>query len=124
MKQWVTKSDRHSLTYAAANVEWTLYYGVEPFACRMRKPRDKGPVEGAVNQLYQYVYARIEGEEFYSLDTLNLRILELLEEYCSMPYKDSTRREIFEKYEKPQMLPLPDSMYRFRLRKEYAELNP
>ena len=118
MKQWVTKSDRYSLTYAAANVEWALYYGIEPFACRVRKPRDKGPVEGAVNQLYQYVYARIECEEFYSLDAMNQRIWELLEEYCALPYKGSTRRDIFEKYEKPQMLPLPDSMYRFRLRKE------
>ena len=118
MKQWVTKSDRYSLTYAAANVEWALYYGIEPFACRVRKPRDKGPVEGAVNQLYQYIYARIEGEEFYSLDALNQRIWELLEEYCCLPYKGSTRRDIFEMYEKPEMLPLPDSMYRFRLRKE------
>ena len=118
MKQWVTKSDRYSLTYAAANVEWALYYGIEPFACRVRKPRDKGPVEGAVNQLYQYVYARIEEQEFYSLDALNRRIWELLEEYCNLPYKGSTRREIFEKYEKPEMQPLPNSMYRFRLRKE------
>lgn len=118
MRQWVTKSDRYSLTYAAANVEWALYYGIEPFACRVRKPRDKGPVEGAVNQLYQYVYARIEGGEFHSLDALNRRIWELLEEYCNLPYKGSTRREIFEKYERPKMLPLPDSLYRFRLRKE------
>ena len=118
MKQWVTKSDRYSLTYAAANVEWALYYGIEPFACRVRKPRDKGPVEGAVNQLYQYIYARIEGEEFNKLDVLNQRIWDLLEDYCNLPYKGSTRREIFEKYEKPEMMPLPDSMYRFRLRKE------
>lgn len=118
MKQWVTKSDRYSLTYAAANVEWTLYYGIEPFACRVRKPRDKGPVEGAVNQLYQYVYARIEGEAFFNLDVLNQRIWDLLDDYCNLPYKGSTRREIFEKYEKPEMLPLPDSPYNFRLRKE------
>ena len=118
MKQWVAKSDRYSLSFSEANVEWALFYGIEPTACRVRKPRDKGPVEGAVNQLYQYVYARIESEEYTSLDALNLRILELLEEYCSLPYKGSTRREIFERYEKPQMLPLPESMYRFRMRKE------
>ena len=118
MRQWVTKSDRYSLSFSEANTEWALFYGIEPTACRVRKPRDKGPVEGAVNQLYQYVYARLEGEDFFSLDALNARILELLDEYCSRPFKGSTRREIFEKYEKPQMLPLPDQMYRFRLRKE------
>ena len=55
MKQWVTKSDRYSLTFSDATVEWAMYYGIEPTACRVRKPRDKGPVEGAVNQLSKYV---------------------------------------------------------------------
>lgn len=118
MKQWVTKSDRYSLTFSDANVEWATYYGIEPTACRVRKPRDKGPVEGAVNQLYKYVYARLEGEEFYTLDALNGRIFELLEAYCILPFKGSTRWEIFQKYEKPEMHPLPEQMYRLRMRKE------
>lgn len=118
MKQWVTKSDRYSLTFSDANVEWAMYYGIEPTACRVRKPRDKGPVEGAVNQLYKYVYARLEGDEFYALDALNSRILELLEEYCSLPFKGSTRWEIFQQYEAPEMNPLPEQMYRLRMRKE------
>lgn len=118
MKQWVTKSDRYSLTFSDANVEWAMYYGLEPTACRVRKPRDKGPVEGAVNQLYKYVYARLEGEEFYTLEALNGRIFELLEEYCSLPFKGSTRWEIFQKYEKAEMNPLPEQMYRLRMRKE------
>jgi len=118
MKQWVTKSDRYSLTFSDANVEWAMYYGIEPTACRVRKPRDKGPVEGAVNQLYKYVYSRLEGEAFYNLNALNERIFELLEEYCSLPFKGSTRWEIFQKYEKPQMKPLPEQAYRLRMRKE------
>ena len=55
MRQWVTKSDRYSLAFSDANTEWALFYGIEATACRVRKPRDKVPVEGAVNQLYQYV---------------------------------------------------------------------
>lgn len=117
MKQWVKKSERYSPTFTDANLEWTSFYGIEPTACRVRKPRDKGPVESAVNQLYNYVYARLEGEEFYTLDTLNSRILILLDEYCSKPYKGSTRWDIYETYEKPKMKPLPDTMYRFRNRK-------
>lgn len=118
MKQWVTKSDRYSLSFSDANVEWALYYGIEPTACRVRKPRDKGPVEGAVNQLYQYVYARLENEEYCTLSALNDRIVELLDEYNARPYKGSSRQEIFDKYEKPHMLALPEQMYRFRMRKE------
>lgn len=118
MKQWVTKSDRYSLTFSDANVEWAMYYGIEPTACRVRKPRDKGPAEGAVNQLYQYVYARLEGECFYTLDALNIRIFELLVEYAALPFKGSTRREIFRQYEMPEMKPLPERLYRLRMRKE------
>ena len=118
MKQWVAKSSRYSLTFTDANLEWALYYGIEPTACRVRKPRDKGPVEGAVNLLYNFVYARLEGEEHYSLSSINSRILELLDEYCSLSYKGSTRWDIFNRYEKPNMRPLPETMYRFRLRKE------
>ena len=63
MKQWVTKSDRYSPTFSDANVEWGFYYGASATtACRVRSPRDKGPVEGAVNQLYRFIYARIESE--------------------------------------------------------------
>ena len=118
MKQWVNKSERYSLTLTDGTVEWASYYGIEPTACRVRQPRDKGPVEGAVNQLYHYVYARIENDRFYELNDLNNRIQELLDEYNDLPYKGSSRREMFETYEKPNMRQLPVEMYRFRMRKE------
>ena len=118
MKQWVSKSERYSLTLSSGTVEWATYYGIEPTACRVRSPRDKGPVESAVNQLYHYIYARIENDVFYELSDINSRIWELLDEYCSLPYKGSTRWDIFKKYELPNMRPLPQEMYRFRMRKE------
>lgn len=58
-------------------------------------PRDKGPVESSVNQLYTYIYARIQDEVFYDINALNSRLLELLDEYCSKQYKGSTRWDIF-----------------------------
>jgi hypothetical protein len=84
----------------------------------VRQPRDKGPVEGAVNQLYHYVYARIENDRFYELNDLNNRIQELLDEYNGLPYKGSSRREMFETFDKPNMRQLPVEMYRVRMRKE------
>ena len=117
MKQWITKSDKYSPVLSDACAEWANHYGIGITACRVRKPRDKGPVESAVNQLYQYIYARIQDETFPSLDSLNERLWELLEKYNSRPYRGSSRREIFEREELPQMQPLPERMYRFRYRK-------
>lgn len=118
MRQWVSKSERYSPTLSDGALEWASYYGIEPTVCRVRQPRDKGPVESMVNHLYHYIYARIENEEYHNLSDINDRIWELLGEYCSLPYKGSTRRDIFEKYELPNMRPLPKGMYRFRMRKE------
>lgn len=118
MKQWVSKSDRYSPTVSDGCQEWANYYGIGITACRVRKPRDKGPVESVVNQLYKYIYARIQDEVFYTLDQLNSRLWELLDEYNYRPYKGSTRLDIFNGYEKPEMDPLPQQMYRFRYRKE------
>ncbi len=118
MKQWVTKSDRYSPTFADACMEWANYYGIGCTACRVRKPRDKGPVESAVNQLYKYIYARIQDETFDSLDRINARLWELLDEYNALPYKGRTRWDIFTEDEKPEMAPLPEKMYQFRYRKE------
>ncbi len=118
MKQWVTKSDRYSPAFSEANTEWCNYYGITPVACRVRTPRDKGPVEGAVNQLYKYVYARIENESYADIRSLNNRIYELLDEYNSLPYRGSSRWELFREYELPRMRELPSQMHRFRLRKE------
>lgn len=41
-----------------------------------------------------------------------------MDEYCSLPYKGSSQWNIFEKYELPNMRPLPQQMYRFRMRKD------
>ena len=117
MKQWVAKSDRYSPQLSDACMEWANHYGIGCTACRVRKPRDKGPVESAVNQLYKYVYARIQDEMFSTLEELNARLWELLDEYNALPYKGRTRWDIFNEDEKPEMAPLPQTMYRFRYRK-------
>ena len=94
MRQWVSKSDRYSPSLADPHGMGTLLW-IQPTACRVRKPRDKGPVESSVNQLYTYIYARIQDEVFYDINALNSRLWELLDEYCSKPYKGSTRWDIF-----------------------------
>lgn len=122
MTQWVKKSSRYEPRFTDATDQWCLHYGIMPDVCRVRKPRDKGPVEGLVNKLYQFIYARIRNEVFYTLDSLNSRILELLDEFnCKdIKRKGISRRDIYMREEKPLMNVLPLTPYRFRYQKEFT----
>lgn len=86
MVQWVKKSDRYEPTFNDAAIEWSSYYETSLEACRVRKPRDKGVVEGIVNKFYQYIYAAIRNEEFHTLDELNNRIFELTDKFNDRPH--------------------------------------
>ena len=120
MTQWVKKSDRYEPTFNDAAIEWSSYYETSLEACRVRKPRDKGPVEGIVNKFYQFVYAAIRHEVFHSLDKLNSRIFELTDMFNDRPSKTTgkSRRHVYEAEEQEYLRPLPASPFRFRYRKE------
>ena len=52
MRQWVAKSDRYSLTFSEASVEWALYYGIEPTACRVRGENGAFPPTRTVQSIH------------------------------------------------------------------------
>ena len=120
MVQWVKKSDRYEPTFNDAAIEWSSYYETSLEACRVRKPRDKGVVEGIVNKFYQYIYAAIRDEEFHTLDELNNRIFELTDQFNDRPSRTTgkSRRMVFEDQERDSLRQLPDVPFRFRYRKE------
>lgn len=120
MAQWVKKSDRYEPAFNDAAIEWSGCYETSLEACRVRKPRDKGPVEGIVNKFYQFIYASIRHEVFYSLDELNSRIFELTDLFNDRPSRTTgkSRRTVFEAEEKDRLRPLPPAPFRFRYRKE------
>ena len=84
MKQWVKKNDRYEPVFTDAALEWAAYYDTTLEACRIRKPRDKGPVEGAVRKIYNAIYAPLHDEVIYDLNSMNSRIFELLDSFNSM----------------------------------------
>lgn len=120
MKQWVKHTSRYEPKFTEETERWCLHYGIIPEACRVRKPKDKAPVESLVNHLYHYIYARIRNERFATLEQLNGRILELLNDFNSRDIKRKgiSRVDIYAKEEKPLMNELPEYPYRFRYRKE------
>ncbi|MCF0212164.1 MAG: IS21 family transposase [Bacteroidales bacterium] len=126
MKQWVKRYDRYDPELNAEAEKWALHYNTQMENCRVRKPRDKGPVEGAVYQVYRYIYSRIEcgrgdghPEVFHSLEGLNARLTELTEEFNArkMHGKSYSRQERFEALERDALRPLPATPYTFRYEK-------
>ena len=122
MRQWVKRSDRYEPTFNDATVQWAVHYQTNLEATRVARPTDKGHVESHVNMVYRRVYARLRHEVFYSLDMLNGRILELLDEHNQKPMQGRaySRFERFSEEEKQLLKPLPAVGFLFKYRKEFT----
>jgi transposase len=76
---------------------------------RPARPRDKAKVETAVLVAQRWILARLRNQAFFSLDELNARIAELLEELNARPMRvyKASRRELYERLDRPALRPLP-----------------
>lgn len=126
MTQWVKKYDRYEPRLNDAAIAWALHYGTQIDNCRVRKPRDKGMVEGLVYQAYRYIYSRIErgngnGEPmvFHSLEELNAELFSLTDSFNRrlMQGRPYSRQMRFEEYERECLKPLPETPFLFRYEK-------
>jgi transposase len=108
-------------TYAAL----ASHYGTAVIPARPRKPRDKAKVEVAVLIVQRWILARLRNRTFFSLTELNAAIRELLNELNARPSKalGMSRRQAFERYDLPAMLPLPAERYVVEHRKD-ARVHP
>lgn len=71
-------------------------------------------------QTYKYYYSRICKDAFFSLNELNNKLDELNDMFNSKTRKNKTysRREQYEKEERPYMLPLPPKPFLLKYTKE------
>ena len=91
------------------------HYGIVILPARVRKPKDKAKVESAVLHIQQFILARLRNRQFFSLPEINEAVSELLEEFNDRPMKDyryQTRRERYEKLDKPYAQTLPEEPFR------------
>ena len=75
----------------------------------------KGIIENGVLHIQRYILAHLRNRQFFSLSEVNVAVAELLEEFNSRPMKDygnQTRRERFERLDKPFAQPLPPEPFR------------
>jgi transposase len=99
-------------TYA----EWAQHYHTVVIPARPAKPRDKAKAEVAVQVAERWILARLRHETFFSLDALNARIRELLTALNARPmktYGGVSRQDLFARYDRPALQPLPDERFIF-----------
>jgi transposase len=110
LKSAVTHADAFDPGVQRTYAEFARHYGTVIFPARPRKPRDKAKAEVAVQIAQRWVLARLRNEIFFSLGELNARIRQLVDELNNRPMKKLggvTRRELFERYEREALRPLP-----------------
>lgn len=103
-------------TYA----ELAHHYGVAVVPARVKKPRDKAKAENGVLQVTRWILARVRHEKFFSLRELNARIRQLLVALNDRPMKvvGLSRRELFERVDRPALSPLPRTRYEVAIWKD------
>ena len=95
--------------------EMAAHYNTTVLPARPGHPRDKAKVEVAVQIAERWILARLRNETHYSLDSLNTRIAELLEELNArtMRVYQTSRVALFEKIERQALRPLPNSVFTY-----------
>jgi len=93
--------------------EMAEHYATAVIPARVRKPKDKPSVEGAVGIISTWIIAALRNWKFFSLHELNEAIWERLEEFNQKAFqkKPGSRQSVFDEYEKPLLQPLPDKPF-------------
>jgi transposase len=95
--------------------ELARHYNTTVLPARPAHPRDKAKVEVAVQIAERWILARLRNETYYSLDAMNERIADLLEELNArtMRVYQTSRRALFEKVERPALRALPAESFTY-----------
>ena len=119
MKQWVKKRDKDGPIFTDAALEFGAHYSTIIEATQVRKPTHKASVEATVHYLYERVYSPLRDETFYTINDMNVRILDLVDKFNAkkMQNKEYSRLEYFEKNEKDFLNPLPDTSFSLKYTK-------
>lgn len=114
LKSAVTQSCKYEPKIQRTYAELSRHYDTAVVPARPRKPQDKAKVEVAVKAFQFYLLGRLRNEQFFSLNALNERIAELLEEFNDKPmkgYGGVSRRQLFEKLDRPALSVLPPQRF-------------
>jgi transposase len=115
LKTGVTSSDRYEPGLQRTYEEWALHYGTVILPARPAHPRDKAKVEVGVQIAERWILARLRNQTFFSLDELNGRIWALCDDLNDrvMRRYGESRRQLFERLDRPALKPLPGARFTY-----------
>lgn len=115
LKSGVTRASRYEPVIQRVYEELAQHYGTTVLPARPAHPRDKAKVEVGVQIAERWILARLRNQTFFSLDALNQRIWELLEELNArvMRRYGESRRQLFERLDRPALGALPASRFSY-----------
>jgi transposase len=117
LKSGVTLSCRYEPVVQRTFEDMGRHYGTAILPARPASPKDKAKAEVGVQLVERWILARLRNQTFFSLDALNERIAELLEELNArtMRLYGESRRALFDRLERPALKSLPSERF------DYAE---
>lgn len=115
LKAGVTKPDRYEPELNPTYAELATHYGTAIIPARPKKPRDKAKAENGVQQVERWILAPLRNHQFFSLSELNRALAEQAEFLNNRPFQKvaGTRRQLYEKLDRPALRPLPPQRYEF-----------
>jgi transposase len=117
LKAGITNPCRYEPDINPTYQDLAQHYGTTVIPARVGRPKDKAKVESAVLVVERWILAALRNHTFFSLAELNKAIAQRLGDLNNRRFKklNTTRRELFETFDKPALKALPDRRY------EYAE---
>jgi len=113
LKSGVSQSCRYEPGINRTYQELAEHYGAVVIPARPAKPKDKAKIESAVLVAQRWILARLRDETFFTVAELNQAIWKLLEELNDRPMQKLgvSRRQLYERLDKPALRPLPTRRY-------------
>jgi transposase len=115
LKSGVTLACRYEPGIQRTYEDLARHYGTTVLPARPLHPPDKAKVEVGVQVVERWILARLRNETFFSLERLNEGIAELLVELNDrkMRVYGASRRELFERLDRPALQPLPSEPFSY-----------
>lgn len=115
LKSAVLESSLYEPTLNPTYQDLADHYHTAVLPARPRRPRDKAKVEGGVLIAQRWILAVLRHRVFYSLADLNAAIRDLLEKLNDRTLRkiQKSRRALFDEWDRPAALPVPDRPYEF-----------